>query len=127
MRPLAHFIKVERGAEYYLSPIRPRSLPQPAYLSPSSSFSPIKVNGALSGRAAWNGMWSFSLSELAIPGAEVGRISASDSDVGENARLEYTILEGEAGDTFNITGVNQEAVIVLNKPTYTTFPIRGGP
>ncbi|KAJ3595421.1 hypothetical protein NHX12_004725, partial [Muraenolepis orangiensis] len=60
-------------------------------------------------------MWSFSLSELAIPGAEVGRISASDTDVGENARLEYTILEGETGDTFNITGVNQEAVIVLNK------------
>ncbi|KAJ3595412.1 hypothetical protein NHX12_004716, partial [Muraenolepis orangiensis] len=54
-------------------------------------------------------------SMLAIPGAEVGRISASDTDVGENARLEYTILEGETGDTFNITGVNQEAVIVLNK------------
>uniref|UniRef100_UPI003AAB1DCC uncharacterized protein cdh24b n=1 Tax=Centroberyx gerrardi TaxID=166262 RepID=UPI003AAB1DCC len=60
-------------------------------------------------------MWSFSVSELAIPGAEVGRISASDADLGENAKLEYTILEGETGDTFNITGVNQEAVITLNK------------
>ncbi|KAJ3595413.1 hypothetical protein NHX12_004717, partial [Muraenolepis orangiensis] len=65
-------------------------------------------------------MWSFSVSELAIPGAEVGRISASDTDVGENARLEYTILEGETGDTFNITGVNQEAVIVLNKASQPT-------
>lgn len=61
------------------------------------------------------GMWSFSVSELAIPGAEIGRISATDADLGENAKLEYTILEGESGDTFNITGVNQEAVITLNK------------
>lgn len=61
------------------------------------------------------GMWSFSVSELAIPGAEIGRISASDADLAENAKLEYTILEGETGDTFNITGVNQEAVITLNK------------
>lgn len=60
-------------------------------------------------------MWSFSVSELAIPGAEIGRISATDADLGENAKLEYTILEGESGDTFNITAVNQEAVITLNK------------
>uniref|UniRef100_A0A8C6UIX8 Cadherin 24, type 2b n=1 Tax=Neogobius melanostomus TaxID=47308 RepID=A0A8C6UIX8_9GOBI len=59
--------------------------------------------------------WSFSVSELAIPGAEIGRISATDADLGENARLAYTILEGESGDTFNITAVNQEAVITLNK------------
>lgn len=64
-------------------------------------------------------MWSFSVSELAIPGAEIGRISATDADLGENARLEYTILEGESGDTFNITGGNQEAIITLNK-------VRGG-
>ncbi|XP_057712947.1 uncharacterized protein LOC130929630 isoform X2 [Corythoichthys intestinalis] len=60
-------------------------------------------------------MWSFSVSELAVPGAEVGRISASDADLGENAKLEFTILEGETSDTFNITGVNQEAIIILNK------------
>nr|XP_057922716.1 uncharacterized protein LOC131125304 isoform X1 [Doryrhamphus excisus]XP_057922717.1 uncharacterized protein LOC131125304 isoform X1 [Doryrhamphus excisus]XP_057922718.1 uncharacterized protein LOC131125304 isoform X1 [Doryrhamphus excisus] len=60
-------------------------------------------------------MWSFSVSELAVPGAEIGRISASDADLGDNAKLEYTILEGETGDTFNITGVKQEAVITLNK------------
>ncbi|XP_029111039.1 uncharacterized protein cdh24b isoform X3 [Scleropages formosus] len=60
-------------------------------------------------------MWSFSVSELAIPGAEVGRISATDVDLGDNAKLDYTILEGESGDTFNITGRNQEAVIILNK------------
>ncbi|GAA6106283.1 uncharacterized protein LOC113644125 [Tachysurus ichikawai] len=59
--------------------------------------------------------WLFSVSELAAPGAEVGRISATDADLGENARLEYTILEGESGDTFSITGVNQEAIITLTK------------
>uniref|UniRef100_A0AAZ1X8M7 Cadherin domain-containing protein n=1 Tax=Oreochromis aureus TaxID=47969 RepID=A0AAZ1X8M7_OREAU len=53
-------------------------------------------------------MWSFSVSELAIPGAEIGRISATDADLGENAKLEYTILEGESGDTFNITGRDQK-------------------
>ncbi|XP_029580993.1 cadherin 24, type 2b isoform X2 [Salmo trutta] len=60
-------------------------------------------------------MWSFSVSELAVPGAEVGRISATDADLGDNAKLEYTILEGETGNTFNISGTNQEAVITLNK------------
>lgn len=55
------------------------------------------------------------MSELAVPGAEVGRISATDVDLGDNAKLEYTILDGESGDTFNITGANQEAVIILNK------------
>ncbi|XP_024922109.1 cadherin-24-like [Cynoglossus semilaevis] len=60
-------------------------------------------------------MWSFSVSELAVAGAEIGRISATDADLGENARMEFTILDGESGDTFNITGINHEAVIVLNK------------
>ncbi|XP_076846244.1 LOW QUALITY PROTEIN: cadherin-24 [Brachyhypopomus gauderio] len=59
--------------------------------------------------------WSFSVSELALPGVEVGRVSATDADVGENARLDFTIAEGEGGDTFNITGLNQEGVIILNK------------
>uniref|UniRef100_A0A671KRB3 Uncharacterized LOC107668960 n=1 Tax=Sinocyclocheilus anshuiensis TaxID=1608454 RepID=A0A671KRB3_9TELE len=52
--------------------------------------------------------WLFSVSELAVPGAEVGRISAADADLGDNAKLEYTILDGESGDTFNISGANQE-------------------
>uniref|UniRef100_A0AAV2M4U9 Cadherin domain-containing protein n=1 Tax=Knipowitschia caucasica TaxID=637954 RepID=A0AAV2M4U9_KNICA len=63
----------------------------------------------------FTGTWSFSVSELAIPGAEIGRISATDADLGENARLVYNILDGESGDTFNISAVNQEAVITLNK------------
>uniref|UniRef100_A0A8C1GFG0 Cadherin 24, type 2a n=1 Tax=Cyprinus carpio TaxID=7962 RepID=A0A8C1GFG0_CYPCA len=60
-------------------------------------------------------MWSFSVSELAVPGVEIGRMSATDADLGENARMDFMIVDGEAGDTFNITGLNQEAVILLNK------------
>ncbi|XP_069044851.1 cadherin-24 [Lepisosteus oculatus] len=60
-------------------------------------------------------MWSFSVSELAQPGAEVGRLSAMDADVGENAELEFSVLEGEGSDIFNISGRELEAVITLNK------------
>ncbi|XP_068448884.1 cadherin-24 [Clinocottus analis] len=59
--------------------------------------------------------WSFSVSELAAPGVEVGRLSAGDPDMGENALLEFSILDAEEADMFNITGRDREAVIVLNK------------
>ncbi|XP_056235237.1 uncharacterized protein LOC130171316 [Seriola aureovittata] len=59
--------------------------------------------------------WSFSVSELAAPGVEVGRLTATDPDLGENAQLEFTILDAEEAEIFNITGRDQEAVIVLNK------------
>uniref|UniRef100_A0A3B3ZCF3 Cadherin domain-containing protein n=1 Tax=Periophthalmus magnuspinnatus TaxID=409849 RepID=A0A3B3ZCF3_9GOBI len=39
--------------------------------------------------------WSFSISELAAPGVEVGRLTASDPDLGENAQLEFTIMDTE--------------------------------
>lgn len=61
------------------------------------------------------GAWSFSVSELAAPGVEVGRLTATDPDLGENAQLEFTILDAEEAETFNITSRDQEAVIVLNK------------
>ncbi|CAK6956155.1 cadherin-24-like [Scomber scombrus] len=59
--------------------------------------------------------WSFSVSELAAPGVEVGRLTATDPDLGENAQLEFTILDAEEAEIFNITGRDQEAVIALNK------------
>ncbi|XP_076582606.1 cadherin-7-like [Chaetodon auriga] len=59
--------------------------------------------------------WSFSVSELAAPGVEVGRVTATDPDLGENAQLEFTILDAEEAEMFNLTGRDQEAVIVLNK------------
>ena len=45
----------------------------------------------------------------------MGRLTASDPDLGENAQLEFTILDTEEAETFNISGRDQEAVIVLNK------------
>ncbi|XP_062280193.1 cadherin-24 [Scomber scombrus] len=59
--------------------------------------------------------WSFSVSELAAPGVEVGRLTATDPDLGENAQLEFTILDAEEAEIFNITGRDREAVIALNK------------
>lgn len=61
------------------------------------------------------GAWSFSVSELAAPGVEVGRLTATDPDLGENAQFEFTILDAEEAETFNISGRDREAVIVLNK------------
>lgn len=61
------------------------------------------------------GAWSFSVSELAAPGVEVGRLTATDPDLGENAQLEFTVLDTEESEIFNITGKEQEAIIVLNK------------
>lgn len=61
------------------------------------------------------GAWSFSVSELAAPGVEVGRLTATDSDLGENAQLEFTILDTEEADIFNVTRRGKEAVIILNK------------
>ncbi|KAF6726919.1 Cadherin-24 [Oryzias melastigma] len=59
--------------------------------------------------------WTFSVSELAAPGVEVGRLTATDPDLGENAQLEFAILDVEEAETFNVTGRDKEAVIVLNK------------
>ncbi|XP_028259690.1 cadherin-24 [Parambassis ranga] len=59
--------------------------------------------------------WSFSVSELAAPGVEVGRLTATDPDLGENAQLEFTILDNEEAEIFNISRRDKEAVIVLNK------------
>lgn len=62
------------------------------------------------------GAWSFSVSELAAPGVEVGRLTASDPDLGENALLEFTIMDSEEAEIFNLTKKgDNEAVIVLSK------------
>ena len=61
------------------------------------------------------GAWSFSVSELAAPGVEVGRLTAADPDLGENAQLEFTILDAEEAEIFNITARDREGIIELNK------------
>lgn len=61
------------------------------------------------------GAWSFSVSELAAPGVEVGRLTAADADLGDNALLEFTIMDSEEAEIFNLTSRDKEAVIVLSK------------
>lgn len=46
---------------------------------------------------------------------EVGRLTASDPDLGENALLEFAILDSEEAEIFNLTRRDKEAVIVLSK------------
>uniref|UniRef100_A0A3B5A9Q5 Cadherin-24-like n=1 Tax=Stegastes partitus TaxID=144197 RepID=A0A3B5A9Q5_9TELE len=58
--------------------------------------------------------WSFSVSELAAPGVEVGRLTATDPDLGENAQLEFTVLDADEAEIFNVTGRDKEAVILLD-------------
>uniref|UniRef100_A0A3P9D0Z2 Cadherin 24 n=1 Tax=Maylandia zebra TaxID=106582 RepID=A0A3P9D0Z2_9CICH len=65
--------------------------------------------------------WSFSVSELAAPGVEVGRLTATDPDLGENAQLEFTILDTEEAEIFNVTGRNKEAVIILDYETRNSY------
>ncbi|MGH0137404.1 UNVERIFIED_CONTAM: hypothetical protein FKN15_022502 [Acipenser sinensis] len=60
-------------------------------------------------------MYSFAVSELSLPGAQVGRLSALDPDVGENAALEYSILDGDGGGAFNLTTQEEEGVLTLNQ------------
>lgn len=45
----------------------------------------------------------------------MGRLTATDPDLGENAQLEFTILDTEEAEMFNISRRDREAVIVLNK------------
>ncbi|KAG7271341.1 hypothetical protein CRUP_006833 [Coryphaenoides rupestris] len=75
--------------------------------------------------------WTFSVSELAAPGVEVGRLTASDPDLGVNARLDFALLDADgAGDAFNVTTRGREAVIVLNKvsnPVVDPRYLRKGP
>ncbi|CAL8273755.1 unnamed protein product [Arctogadus glacialis] len=55
------------------------------------------------------GAWTFSVSELAAPGVEVGRLTASDPDLGVNAQLDFTLLDTDgAGDTFNLTARDRD-------------------
>ncbi|XP_023657704.1 cadherin-12-like isoform X1 [Paramormyrops kingsleyae] len=67
--------------------------------------------------------FSKSIFHLRVPesspvGSAVGRIKAHDLDIGKNAEVDYTIVPGDGGATFDITTNehNQEGIIVLKKP-----------
>ncbi|KAK2819953.1 hypothetical protein Q7C36_021599 [Tachysurus vachellii] len=63
------------------------------------------------------GVYSMSVMEDKVPGEEVGRLKAKDSDLGENGLVEYTLLDGDGINSFEISkdSETQEAVIKLKK------------
>lgn len=60
-------------------------------------------------------MYQFSMSEGAAVGTPVGRVIATDADMGENTDMSYLIKEG--GDLFKVTTdvETQEAVVSIKK------------
>lgn len=56
-------------------------------------------------------------------GGAIGRIKADDPDVGDNAKMEYSIVGGH--DTFNIITdqTTQEGVIIIKKVCYCYYSI----
>ncbi|KAM9813288.1 cadherin-22 [Neosynchiropus ocellatus] len=61
-------------------------------------------------------MYQFSVSEGAAVGTPVGRVIATDADMGDNTDMSYLIKEG--GDLFKVTSdvVTQEAIVSIKKP-----------
>lgn len=51
------------------------------------------------------------------PGTHLGRIKASDPDMGTNAEVQYNIAEGDGADTFEVVTDKdtQEGIITVKK------------
>uniref|UniRef100_A0A8D1EGW3 Cadherin-6 n=1 Tax=Sus scrofa TaxID=9823 RepID=A0A8D1EGW3_PIG len=61
--------------------------------------------------------YQFKTPESSPPGTPIGRIKASDADMGENAEIEYSITEGEGLDMFDVITdqETQEGIITVKK------------
>ncbi|MFT7811970.1 cadherin-22 [Arapaima gigas] len=62
-------------------------------------------------------MYQFSVSESAAVGTPVGRVMATDADMGENTDMTYLIRDEEGGELFRVStdSETQEAVITIQK------------
>ncbi|XP_036427115.1 cadherin-22-like [Colossoma macropomum] len=63
-------------------------------------------------------MYQFTVSEGTAVGTSVGRVIATDADMGENTDMSYLIKDEEGGELFRVStdGDTQEAVITIKKP-----------
>ncbi|XP_028659661.2 cadherin-20-like [Erpetoichthys calabaricus] len=63
-------------------------------------------------------LYQMSVPESAPVGSIVGRVRAKDLDVGINAEMRYTIIDGDGRDTFDINTdpTNQVGIITIKKP-----------
>uniref|UniRef100_A0A4W3JQI2 Cadherin-10 n=1 Tax=Callorhinchus milii TaxID=7868 RepID=A0A4W3JQI2_CALMI len=61
--------------------------------------------------------YQLSVQESALEGAVVGRIKAYDADIGENAEVNYRIIDGDGINMFNISTdkTTQEGVVTVRK------------
>lgn len=64
-----------------------------------------------------SGNYQFRVPESSRAGAPVGRIQATDRDVGKNAEMYFTIISGDGMDVFDISTDRdtQEGVITVSK------------
>ena len=62
-------------------------------------------------------MYQFTVSEGAAVGTSVGRVIATDADMGENTDMGYLISDQEGGELFKVTTDTdtQEAIICIRK------------
>ncbi|XP_029930588.1 cadherin-6 [Myripristis murdjan] len=63
-------------------------------------------------------IYQFSVKESARSGTSVGRIQATDKDIGKNAEMFFTIVSGDGMEMFDISTDRdtQEGVITVSKP-----------
>ncbi|XP_075685049.1 cadherin-24 isoform X2 [Rhinoderma darwinii] len=63
-------------------------------------------------------LYQFTVLEETAPGSVIGRLRAHDPDIGENAVMSYSILDGDAGDTFSVMSdsAGQDGILRVQKP-----------
>uniref|UniRef100_A0A3Q0R9Y1 Cadherin 6 n=1 Tax=Amphilophus citrinellus TaxID=61819 RepID=A0A3Q0R9Y1_AMPCI len=63
-------------------------------------------------------IYQFRVPESSKSGTTVGRIQATDRDIGKNAEMDFTIISGDGMDMFDISTdkATQEGVITVSKP-----------
>ncbi|KAM8961424.1 cadherin-24 [Pelodytes ibericus] len=63
-------------------------------------------------------LYQFTVLEDTTPGSLIGRLRAHDPDIGENAVMSYSILDGDAGDTFSVMAdsMGQDGILRVRKP-----------
>ncbi|XP_064426902.1 cadherin-24 isoform X3 [Mirounga angustirostris] len=63
-------------------------------------------------------LYQFSVVETAGPGTLVGRLRAQDPDLGDNALMAYSILDGEGSEAFSISTDSQgrDGLLAVRKP-----------
>lgn len=64
-----------------------------------------------------SGLYQMSVPESAPVGSVVGRIWAKDRDIGVNAEMKYSIIDGDGRDTFDIStdATNLFGIITVKK------------